>query len=377
MHGGDVAAKYQVFISSTFEDLREERDQVIRAVLEMGHIPVGMEMFSAADEEQWQIIARHIDESDYYVVIVAHRYGSVTEGISYTRKEYEYALTRKVPALGFIIEPSAPWPADRMDATGPKRKLLEDFKAKVREKPVSFWSTADELHSKCSIALMKAFTANPRDGWVRASAAVGPEVTAELSRLSAENAKLRSELEKAQEASTANRENEMIKLIRTLGSVNRQLPYRYGPRDEWQRDAEPWSLDALFDLLASMLLVEYSLADSASYLAMHVRADTDRPADIVPHNTVRDLLSDFMTYDLVQPSTRRHTVTDTNEYWSLTPYGTDVLKWLRRLHLSQATAAKSPSDQEGGASVDGVAEAQADARPVKRARPPKKKAGEG
>ena len=59
--------KYQIFISSTYEDLKEEREQVIKACLEMGHIPVGMEMFSAADEEQWRIITRQIDESDYYV----------------------------------------------------------------------------------------------------------------------------------------------------------------------------------------------------------------------------------------------------------------------------------------------------------------------
>jgi hypothetical protein len=77
-----VATKYQIFVSSTYEDLKSERNQVIRAVLEMGHIPVGMEMFSAADEQQWQIISRHIDESDYYAVIVAHRYGSMTDGIS-------------------------------------------------------------------------------------------------------------------------------------------------------------------------------------------------------------------------------------------------------------------------------------------------------
>lgn len=51
-----MSVKYQVFISSTYEDLREERDQVVRAILEMGHIPVGMEMFSAADEEQWKIM---------------------------------------------------------------------------------------------------------------------------------------------------------------------------------------------------------------------------------------------------------------------------------------------------------------------------------
>jgi Domain of unknown function (DUF4062) len=53
--------KYQIFISSTYEDLKDEREQVIKACLEMGHIPVGMEMFSAADEEQWRIITRQID----------------------------------------------------------------------------------------------------------------------------------------------------------------------------------------------------------------------------------------------------------------------------------------------------------------------------
>jgi hypothetical protein len=44
--------KYQIFVSSTYEDLRDERNEVIKACLNMGHIPVGMEMFNAADEEQ-------------------------------------------------------------------------------------------------------------------------------------------------------------------------------------------------------------------------------------------------------------------------------------------------------------------------------------
>ena len=40
--------KYQIFVSSTYEDLRDERNEVIKACLNMGHIPVGMEMFNAA-----------------------------------------------------------------------------------------------------------------------------------------------------------------------------------------------------------------------------------------------------------------------------------------------------------------------------------------
>ncbi|MEY9953128.1 DUF4062 domain-containing protein [Leifsonia sp. EB34] len=178
-----TSAKYQVFISSTYEDLRDEREQVIKAVLEMGHIPVGMEMFSAADEEQWKIIARHIEESDYYAVVIAHRLGSLTgDGISYTRKEYEHAVAQGIPVLGFIIDDKAPWPGDRTETGADSQRALVDFKALVRAKPVSFWSSAEDLYGRFSVALMKAFAANPREGWVRASTrGGGPEVTPKLS----------------------------------------------------------------------------------------------------------------------------------------------------------------------------------------------------
>jgi hypothetical protein len=44
--------KYQIFVSSTYEDLKDERAEVIKACLNMGHIPVGMEMFNAADQRR-------------------------------------------------------------------------------------------------------------------------------------------------------------------------------------------------------------------------------------------------------------------------------------------------------------------------------------
>lgn len=112
--------KYQIFVSSTYDDLRAEREQVVRAILEMGHIPVGMEMFSAGDEQQWQLIARQIEATDYYVVIVAHRYGSMDGAISYTEKEYDYATRLGVPSLGFIIKDDAAWPSDRHDKDSPR-----------------------------------------------------------------------------------------------------------------------------------------------------------------------------------------------------------------------------------------------------------------
>jgi hypothetical protein len=188
--------KYQVFVSSTYEDLKQERDQVIKAVLEMGHIPVGMEMFSAADEEQWKIIQRQIIESDYYIVLVANNYGSVGPGgINYTEMEYDFAVESQVPTLGFVLNDTAPWPSEKSESSAKAQKSLSKFKSKVKSKLVNFWDSKADLHGKVSISLIKAITTNPRVGWARADEAVSLEVTRELSRLSAENSKLRKQIE--------------------------------------------------------------------------------------------------------------------------------------------------------------------------------------
>ena len=187
-----MAAKYQIFVSSTFQDLRTERDAVTKAILEMGHIPVGMEMFSAADEQQWQLIARQIESSDYHVVVLAHRYGSVIGTMSYTEREYEHAIASRVPVLGFIIDESALWPGDRQDSD---KSAIAAFKQKVKGKPVSFWKNADDLNARVVVALSKAFHASPRRGWLPADQLVDPAVAAEVSRLSKENAELRRKVE--------------------------------------------------------------------------------------------------------------------------------------------------------------------------------------
>ncbi len=190
-----MSPKYRIFLSSTYKDLIAERDQVTKAILEMGHIPVGMEMFSAGDEEQWDIIARAIDQSDYYVVLVAHRYGSMVDGVSYTEKEYDYAVEQSVPVLGFVIDESASWPANRMDTDANKKTALSAFKKKIKKKPAAFWESAADLYGKCPIALMKQMTRMPRPGWVRATNVAGPEVATELARLAKENADLREKID--------------------------------------------------------------------------------------------------------------------------------------------------------------------------------------
>lgn len=94
----------QVFISSTFKDLQEERRAVTQVLLQADAIPAGMELFPASDSQKFDLIKRVIDLCDYYVVIVGGRYGSVDveDQLSYTEKEYDYAVERGIPVMAFL-----------------------------------------------------------------------------------------------------------------------------------------------------------------------------------------------------------------------------------------------------------------------------------
>ncbi|WP_458789993.1 DUF4062 domain-containing protein [Yoonia sp. MH D7] len=97
-----MSKKYQVFISSTYTDLIDERKAVEETIIRAGDIPVGMEAFPAADDEQFEFIKTVIDNCDYYVLITAGRYGSLAEdGLSYTEKEFRYAVEKEIPVLFF------------------------------------------------------------------------------------------------------------------------------------------------------------------------------------------------------------------------------------------------------------------------------------
>jgi hypothetical protein len=61
--------RYQVFVSSTFRDLQDERQEVMQALLELNCVPSGMELFPAANEDQWTLIKSVIDDCDYYLVV--------------------------------------------------------------------------------------------------------------------------------------------------------------------------------------------------------------------------------------------------------------------------------------------------------------------
>ena len=123
--------RYQVFVSSTFKDLQDERREVMQALLSLDCIPTGMELFPAADDDSWELIKRFIAGCDYYIVIVGGRYGSEGNGKSYTEMEYDYAV-EAVPA-SFRVSARSPGniAANKTEATDEGKAALRSFREKI------------------------------------------------------------------------------------------------------------------------------------------------------------------------------------------------------------------------------------------------------
>ncbi len=145
--------KLQVFVSSTYTDLIEERQAAVQAILDAGHIPAGMELFKAG-KSQMKTIRKWIDDSDVYMLILGGRYGSIEEesGLSYTELEYKYALSRNMPVFAIVLNDSFLFTkaaSKGKDVIFEKDNCdkYESFKTNVKSNIVKFVKNTDQIFS--------------------------------------------------------------------------------------------------------------------------------------------------------------------------------------------------------------------------------------
>lgn len=179
--------KYQVFVSSTYIDLAEERRQILDVLLMADCIPAGMESFVAQDDEQFSIIKKVIDLCDYYILILGKRYGSVSNktGISYTEMEYNYAIERGIPVLVFALSDDATnYNAKEIDEDDIKKGKLAEFKSQaMTNRLASVWKDQSDLIGKVAVSIMKAKSEIVRPGWHRGADKEKQELLDEINRL--------------------------------------------------------------------------------------------------------------------------------------------------------------------------------------------------
>lgn len=189
--------RYQVFISSTFADLEEERKEVMEAIINLNCFPAGMEMFPAADIEQFEYIKTIINQSDYYILVIAGRYGSVAEdGKSYTEKEYEYAKEKGIPVLVFVKKNIENILVSKIDNSPELMgKLLKFRESAMKNRLAKYWNEKMELKYIVSDSLSKAFKMNPRDGWIKGDTPTSTATLIELEKLRKEKELLEEKIE--------------------------------------------------------------------------------------------------------------------------------------------------------------------------------------
>ncbi len=194
--------RYQIFVSSTFTDLQDERSKVIQALMEMDCIPAGMELFPAADEDQWQFIKKVIGDCDYYLLIIGGRYGSLTpEGVSYTEKEYDHAVSQGLKVIALIHGAPDNLPVSKSELAPEKLEKLVDFRAKASTgRLVKFWQNANELPGLVALSLSKTIKTYPAVGWVRANTVANIDLLSEVNLLRKLNDELKTEVRRLQEA---------------------------------------------------------------------------------------------------------------------------------------------------------------------------------
>lgn len=187
--------RYQVFISSTYADLQEERGVLTQVLPTLGCMPCGLDI-SPVGATAWSSLKKLIDESDYYVLVLGSRYGSLSpSGISYTHMEYVYASTKQKPILVLMHDSPDSRPAAFQEKTPEGRRQFSDFRQLLAKGLVAGWSDNRGLEAALRRYLPQLIKTKPAVGWVRATSLGSPEQAREIDRLKQRVAELEQERE--------------------------------------------------------------------------------------------------------------------------------------------------------------------------------------
>lgn len=327
--------KYSVFVSSTYTDLVAERKQVIDALLQMNCFPIGMEYFNAEDDTQWNIIKNLIKECDYYIIIIAGRYGSIEKesGKSYTQKEYEYAVEQGIPVLRFVHEDINRLTGDKLEDTDEGKRKLKAFTDEAKKKMCKFWTTPESLAAQVVLSLTAMIKSNPRIGWIKGDVMTSEKSNSEIIRLKDENEELRAKIKKMEESAPAGIED--LSQGDDLYAVHFDYYESYDGYEELYEDgSEEFSWNQIFSALSPHLLIECEETSLELLFDNFVRKNVDSSFGRIKNvysDCFQDVKVQFIALGLIQESQKKKSAGNVHKYWTLTPYGNKMMMKLKAI----------------------------------------------
>lgn len=324
--------RYQVFVSSTYADLKEERQHVLQALMEMDCIPAGMELFPAADEEQWEFVKKVIDDCDYYLLIIGGRYGSTTDdGISYTEKEFDYAVERGLKIVALIHGAPDDIPFGKSEQDPALREKLINFKDKVMDgRLVKFWESASELPGLVALSLTKTIKTYPAVGWVRASNVANENILSEINELRKQNSELQDTISALEQQTNNGPSVDCIADIDSTYTVHGEYKISRQGYNTRHYDFEcTISWRDMFAIISPYLVehpndtaVKLKLARSLKEL----KTGSDGGSSInINDQEFKTITIQFQAYGLVKTKYSKTTQGGMALFWSLTPKGEKLM----------------------------------------------------
>lgn len=354
--------RYQVFISSTFRDLIDERQAVLKAILELDHMPAGMELFPASDDSAWQLIKDVIDSSDYYVLIVGGRYGSLDEaGIGFTEKEYDYAVSKNKPVIPLLHKNPDNLPRDKTDTDPASWSKLKAFREKAENRHTCvYWESSGELKANVIVGLTAAVKRHPGIGWVRADQVPSDATLSELLALRRRISELEAEITSERVAPPKGTED----LEQGEDTFKFHVIFESHTPGDWAGESDQrftgdisltWhdifaGIAPTFINEASDNEVRTSFARQLSARAREVFSKDNalKGKELRRFEFSRDQIDtcivQLRALGLIKESQKPRSVKDTRTYWTLTQYGDHLMTQLRALRRTPLQPAEASSE---------------------------------
>lgn len=150
----EARSRRGVFISSTRDDLRLERQAVIDALRRVRSKHRAMEIFGARPGTPVDSCLEEVRRSSLLLLLVAYKYGSLVPGlgISYTEAEYSEARRLAMPCLVYFRDDEVPIRPTQMENDAKRLERLIAWKEALRRNhTISIFATSHDLASQvCS-----------------------------------------------------------------------------------------------------------------------------------------------------------------------------------------------------------------------------------
>lgn len=163
---------FTCFVSSTFEDLKDERQRLVRVLLRNECVPFGMEFFPSAGRKQWPIIVDAIEAADFCLFVVAGRYGSISDEppLSWTHREFRKAVSLEKPIAAMLHKSPRSLPLERCDRDPQLATALSSFRDEIENETVcAYYEDEADLVEGVSTSIRTFRESGQLTGWVRAN----------------------------------------------------------------------------------------------------------------------------------------------------------------------------------------------------------------